>query len=131
MNELPNDVMYAETHEWIRNEGDGTATVGITEHAQELLGDLVYIELPPLHEPVRAGKECAVVESVKAASDIYSPVSGVIIAVNETLADSPELVNQSAFEDGWIFRIRMADPSELERLMDADAYQEMVDQEAH
>lgn len=131
MNELPNDLKYASSHEWVRNEGDGTATIGITDHAQSQLGDLVYIELPELDSSVSAGNECAVVESVKAASDIYSPVSGDIIAINEALADSPETVNESAFGDGWIFRIRMSDASELDELMDADAYQALVDEEAH
>ncbi|MBF0255051.1 MAG: glycine cleavage system protein GcvH [Gammaproteobacteria bacterium] len=131
MNELPNDLRYASSHEWIRNEGDGTATVGITDHAQAQLGDLVYIELPELGSQLEAGKECAVVESVKAASDIYSPVGGEVIAVNEALADAPETINESAFADGWIFRLRMADPAQLEELLDADAYQELVDEEVH
>ncbi len=131
MNELPNDLKYAASHEWVRNEGDGTATVGITDHAQSQLGDLVYIELPEPGATMAAGQECAVVESVKAASDIYCPISGEIIAVNEALVDSPETVNESAFADGWLFRLSIADPGQLDDLMDADAYQQQVDEEAH
>jgi glycine cleavage system H protein len=129
MNELPNDLKYANSHEWIRNEGDGTATIGITDHAQELLGDLVYIELPEINTVVSAANECAVVESVKAASDIYSPVSGEVIAVNDDLSDSPETVNQSPFGEGWIFRVRMSDPTELDNLLDANGYQAMLDED--
>ncbi len=131
MNELPNDLKYSASHEWVRNEGDGTATVGITDHAQSQLGDLVYIELPEPGATMAAGQECAVVESVKAASDIYCPISGKIIAVNEALVDSPETVNESAFADGWLFRLSIADPGQLDDLMDADAYQQQVDEEAH
>ncbi len=131
MNELPNDLKYTDTHEWVRNEGDGTATVGITDHAQSQLGDLVFVELPELNAQVDAGADCAVIESVKAASDIYSPISGTIIAVNEELADSPESINESAFEDGWIFKLKMNDPAELDDLLDANAYAELMAEDAH
>jgi len=126
---LPNDLKYDKTHEWVLAEGDGTALVGITDHAQELLGDLVYVELPDVGRQVTAGGECAVVESVKAASDVYSPVSGEIIAVNEGLRDSPETVNQHPYGEGWLFKVRLADPAELEQLMDAAAYQAAVEAE--
>ena len=130
MNDLPNDVKYNKSHEWARNEGDGTVTVGITDHAQELLGDLVFVELPELGAEVTAGNDCAVVESVKAASDIYSPVSGEIVAVNDTLNDSPETINESAFEDGWIFKVKMSDPGELDAMLDADGYTAVMDEES-
>ncbi len=126
MSNLPQELKYAKSHEWIKDEGDGTATIGITEHAQELLGDLVFIELPEVGTSVDAGSECAVVESVKAASDIYSPVSGEIIAVNETLADAPETVNQDAFGDGWLFKVKMEDNTQLGDLLNADGYAEVM-----
>jgi glycine cleavage system H protein len=125
------DLRFARSHEWIRNEGDGTATVGISDHAQAQLGDLVFIELPEPDSQLQAGKECAVVESVKAASDIYSPVSGRVIAINQALTDAPETVNESAYGDGWLFRLRMDDPAQLDELLDADAYQDLVDAEDH
>ena len=130
MSDLPNDVKYTESHEWVRNNGDGTATIGITDHAQELLGDLVFVELPEVGNDVSAGNDCAVVESVKAASDIYSPISGEVVEVNESLADAPETINESAFEDGWIFKIKMSDTSELDSLMDADAYTAVIEAES-
>ncbi len=126
MSNLPQELKYAKSHEWIKDEGDGTATIGITEHAQGLLGDLVFIELPEVGTSVNAGSECAVVESVKAASDIYSPVSGEIIAVNETLADEPETVNQDAFGDGWLFKVKMEDNTQLGDLLNADGYAEVM-----
>jgi glycine cleavage system H protein len=130
-NDVPTELRYAKSHEWVRLEEDGTATVGITDHAQELLGDLVFVELPEVGAQLGAGAECAVVESVKAASDVYSPVSGEVIAVNEVLAESPETINQDPYEDGWIFRVRLSDPAELEALMDADAYAEHAESEEH
>jgi len=130
MSDLPNDVKYTESHEWVRNEDDGTATVGITDHAQEMLGDLVFVELPEVGLEVGAGNDCAVVESVKAASDIYSPAGGEITEINETLSDAPETINESAFEDGWIFKIKMSDATELDGLMDADAYTAFIDAES-
>ena len=126
MSNLPEDLKYAKSHEWIRDEGDGTATVGITAHAQELLGDLVFIELPEVGKDVDAGSECAVVESVKAASDIYSPVTGEIVAVNEALTDEPETVNQDAFGSGWIFKIKMDDSAQLDDLLNAAGYAEVI-----
>ncbi len=126
MSNIPTELKYAKTHEWARDEGDGTITVGITDHAQEQLGDLVFVDLPEEGDTVEAGADCAVVESVKAASDIYSPVSGEIIAVNAALADSPETVNESPFADGWLFKLKMSDPSELDNLLNADGYAEVA-----
>jgi len=125
MNNLPDDLKYAETHEWVKLEDDGTVRVGITDHAQEELGDLVYVELPELGRQLSAREECAVVESVKAASDLYSPVSGEIIAVNEAVVDSPEMVNDDAY-NAWLFNIRLADRRELNELLDAEAYAESL-----
>jgi glycine cleavage system H protein len=122
MSHVPNELKYADSHEWVRVDDDGTATVGITDHAQELLGDLVFVELPEVGATLSAGSECAVVESVKAASDVYSPVSGEVLEANETLADAPETINSDPYEAGWIFKLRLSDPSELEALKDADAY---------
>ncbi|MCG8426974.1 MAG: glycine cleavage system protein GcvH [Chromatiales bacterium] len=131
MSNVPSELKYTKSHEWIRDEGDGTVTVGITDHAQELLGDLVFVELPEVGEDVTAGSECAVVESVKAASDVYSPVSGEVTASNEALADAPETVNQDAFGEGWIFKVKLADAAQLDELLDAEAYSEVVESEAH
>ncbi|WP_133406118.1 glycine cleavage system protein GcvH [Parashewanella tropica] len=129
MSNLPTELKYAKSHEWARKESDGTYTVGITEHAQELLGDMVFVELPEVGDTVSAGEDCAVAESVKAASDIYSPISGEIVAVNEELEDSPELVNSGAFTEGWLFRVKASDEAELENLLDADGYQAVIDEE--
>ncbi|MCW8948829.1 MAG: glycine cleavage system protein GcvH [Sedimenticola sp.] len=131
MSNVPNDLKYAKSHEWVRDEEDGTVVIGITEHAQELLGDLVFVELPEVGDTVDAGSECAVVESVKAASDVYSPVSGEVIAVNEKLADAPETVNQDAFGDGWLFQVKLSDPAQLEDLLDAEAYTDIMESEEH
>jgi glycine cleavage system H protein len=122
MSHVPNELKYTDSHEWVRVDDDGTATVGITDHAQELLGDLVFVELPEVGATLAAGGECAVVESVKAASDVYSPVSGEVTEANETLADAPETINQDPYEAGWIYKLRLSDPSELEALKDADGY---------
>lgn len=127
MSEIPSDLRYTESHEWVSSEDDGTVKVGITDHAQSQLGDLVYVELPEVGDRVEAGNACAVVESVKAASDVYSPVTGEITAVNEDLEDSPELVNQDAFGDGWLFAISVDDAGELDKLMDAEAYADSVE----
>ena len=105
MSEIPNDLKYAKSHEWVRDEGDGVCTVGISDHAQELLGDLVFIELPEVGAAVERDAECGVVESVKAASDIYGPVDGEVVAVNEALADAPETLNQDPYGEGWIFKL--------------------------
>ena len=131
MSNLPTELKYAKTHEWARDEGDGTITVGITDHAQDQLGDLVFVDLPEQGDSVEAGEECAVVESVKAASDIYSPASGEIIAVNAALEDSPEMVNEGAFGDGWLFKVKMSDASELNNLLDADGYLAVAAAEEH
>ena len=130
-NDVPTDLKYTKSHEWVRMDDDGIATVGITDHAQELLGDLVFIELPEVGTEVGAGAECAVVESVKAASDVYSPLTGEVVEVNEVLADAPETINQDAYEEGWIFRMRLAAPSELDALMDADSYAEHAESDEH
>lgn len=130
-NDVPTDLRYTQSHEWVRVDDDGIATVGITDHAQELLGDLVFVELPEVGSELGAGTECAVVESVKAASDVYSPVSGEVVEVNELLAEAPETINQDAYEDGWIFRLRLSDPDEVDALMDADAYAEHAESDEH
>ncbi len=130
MSKLPADLKYSKSHEWARDEGDGTVTVGITDHAQELLGDLVFLELPEVGTPVQAEGECAVVESVKAASDIYSPVTGEIIEVNQALADAPESINEDAYGAGWIFKVKLSDAAELNALLDADGYTEVAKAEA-
>ncbi len=122
MSSFPDNLKYAATHEWVRVEADGSVTVGITDHAQELLGDIVFIDLPTDGASVSAKQEISVVESVKAASDIYAPVSGRIIAINKALIDSPEIVNTSPYGDGWFCRIQPADAAELDALLDADAY---------
>ncbi|WP_448569125.1 glycine cleavage system protein GcvH [Thalassotalea ganghwensis] len=129
MSNIPSELKYASSHEWVRNEGDGTVTIGITEHAQELLGDMVFVELPEVGESVSTGDDVAVAESVKAASDIYAPVSGEVIAVNEDLEDSPELVNSDAYGDGWMFKIKLDDASELENLLDAEGYENSIDED--
>ncbi|MAB24263.1 glycine cleavage system protein GcvH [Pseudomonas neustonica] len=122
MSNIPAELRYASSHEWTRLESDGTVTVGITDHAQDLLGDVVFVECPDVGRQVSAGEECAVVESVKAASDIYAPISGEVIAVNEALTDSPELVNSEPYGAAWFFKIKPSDVSELDKLLDADAY---------
>lgn len=122
MSNIPAELRYASSHEWTRLESDGTVTVGITDHAQDLLGDVVFVECPDVGRQVNAGEECAVVESVKAASDIYAPISGEVIAVNEALTDSPELVNSEPYGAAWFFKIKPSDVSELDKLLDADAY---------
>ena len=131
MSNQPQDLKYAETHEWVRDEGDGSITVGISDHAQELLGDLVFVELPEVGTALALGDECAVIESVKAASDIYSPVSGEVTEVNEALADAPETINDDPYVDGWIFKLKVADAAELENLMDAAAYTAHAESEDH
>ncbi|HCX00291.1 MAG: glycine cleavage system protein GcvH [Pantoea sp.] len=128
MSNVPNELKYRDSHEWVRKEADGTFTVGITEHAQELLGDMVFVDLPEVGNTYSAGDECAVAESVKAASDIYAPVSGEIVAVNDELGDAPELVNSEPYAAGWLFRIKPSDESELDSLLDADAYKASIDE---
>ena len=126
MSNIPDELSYAETHEWVRTEDDGSITVGISDHAQEQLGDLVYVELPDVGRVVAQAEEVAVVESVKAASDIYSPVSGEVIEVNEVLADTPETVNADPYVDGWLFKLNPSDSSELDSLLDSDRYAELT-----
>lgn len=127
MSNTPSELKYASTHEWARLEADGTVTVGITDHAQDALGDVVFIELPEVGSEVSAGAEVAVVESVKAASDIYAPVSGEVIAVNEDLEDSPETVNEYPYSDGWFFKIQPSAVAELENLLDSEEYDAQVE----
>jgi glycine cleavage system H protein len=131
MSTIPAELKYSKSHEWVRSEDDGSVTVGITDHAQDLLGDMVFVELPETGRTLDAGQECAVVESVKAASDVYSPVSGEVVAVNEAIADSPELVNKDPYGEGWMMRIKPAAAAALDELLDADAYQALVDSEEH
>lgn len=130
MSNIPSELKYVASHEWIRVEGDGTVVIGITDHAQDLLGDVVFVELPEVGAEVATGDESGVVESVKAASDIYAPVSGEVVAVNEDLEDSPELVNSDPYGEGWFFKLKLADDSELEGLLNAEAYGEVCESEA-
>jgi len=125
---IPEELRYRDTHEWVRVE-NGEALVGITDYAQEELGDVVYVELPEVGRTVSAGEAVAVIESVKTASDIYAPVSGEVVAVNEALADHPEKVNEDPYGGGWLFRVRLADPAELEALLDAEAYRKLLEAE--
>ncbi|NOX50724.1 MAG: glycine cleavage system protein GcvH [Gammaproteobacteria bacterium] len=131
MSDFPAEVKYLSTHEWARLEEDGSVTVGISDHAQNALGDVVYVELPEQDQQISAGDEAGVVESVKAASDIYSPVSGTVVATNPALEDEPEKVNQDPFGEGWFFRIEPNDIGELEDMLDAEAYQEACEEEEH
>jgi glycine cleavage system H protein len=126
VNNVPNTLKYTASHEWILDNGDGTVTVGITDHAQELLGDVVFVELPEVGREVSKGEDFSLVESVKAASDIYAPLSGEVIEVNESLVDSPETLNESAYDAGWIAKLKLADAAELDALLDANAYQATV-----
>ncbi len=122
---VPEGLKYADTHEWMRAEGDGSVTIGITDHAQAALGDLVYVELPKPGRTVAAGEACAVVESVKAASDVYAPIAGEIVASNDALPGAPEAVNEDAYA-AWLFRVRPSDPDALAKFMDADAYRRLI-----
>ncbi|MEG3134256.1 glycine cleavage system protein GcvH [Rouxiella sp. T17] len=122
MSLVPADLKYASSHEWVRSEGNGLYSVGITEHAQSLLGDMVFVDLPEAGRTVDAGEDCAVAESVKAASDIYAPISGEIVAVNSELESSPELVNEDPYGEGFLFQIKASDESELDKLLDSTAY---------
>jgi len=129
MSNIPSELKYATSHEWVRVESDGIVTVGISEHAQGLLGDMVFVELPDIDDSVSVGDDVAVAESVKAASDIYAPVSGTVVAINEELEDSPELVNSDAFGEGWLFKVKLDDASELENLLDAEGYASSIDED--
>jgi glycine cleavage system H protein len=128
MSNIPAELKYTAEHEWIRSNGDGTVTIGVTDHAQDQLGDLVYVETPEVGQAVAAGDDCAVVESVKAASDVYSPVDGEVVEVNEALVDSPELVNQEPYGEGWLFRVKTDD--DLESFLDAEAYADIIAEES-
>lgn len=127
MSEIPGDLKFLKTHEWARVEGDGKVTVGISDHAQGLLGDLVYVELPGVGDRVEAGNACAVVESVKAASDVYAPVSGKVVAVNAALADKPETINEDAYGEGWLFQLELEDAEQLNELLEPDDYAEQLE----
>lgn len=120
----PSDLKYTASHEWLRAQDDGTAVVGITAHAQEALGDLVYVELPEVGRKVTRGEACVVVESTKAASDVYAPVDGEIVEINAALADEPQRVNESPFEQGWLFRIRPSDAGQIGTMLSADDYRQ-------
>ena len=131
MSEIPGDLKFLTSHEWARVEDSGRVTVGISHHAQGLLGDLVYVELPNVGDTIEAGASCAVVESVKAASDVYSPVSGTIVEVNAALADKPETINEDAFGDGWLFVVEPTDTEALADLLSPDDYAQMLEDEDH
>ena len=131
MSEIPGDLKYAKSHEWVRMNDDGTVTIGITDNAQEQLGDMVYVEVPEAGRILEREEACAVVESVKAASDVYSPVAGDVVEVNEALAESPESVNQQPYGDGWLLRLKPADSGELDALMDAGGYQAFIESGDH
>jgi glycine cleavage system H protein len=126
MSEVPSELKYAKSHEWVRVEDDGLMTVGISDHAQALLGDLVFVELPEVGSELSAEDEACVVESVKAASDVYMPVSGEIVEINEALADEPEIINSSPYDNGWLFKVKPS-ANELAEMMDADAYQTEIE----
>ena len=131
MNEIPGDLKFMKSHEWARVEGDGKVTIGISDHAQGLLGDLVYVELPNVGDRVEAGTASAVVESVKAASDVYSPVSGTVTAVNAALADKPETINEDAYGEGWIYTVEIDEPDQLNELLAPDDYAELLEEDDH
>ncbi|WP_422135565.1 glycine cleavage system protein GcvH [Endozoicomonas sp. ALD040] len=130
MSSIPSELRYVRSHEWIRIEEDGTATVGITDHAQEALGDVVFVELPEVGSILAAEDEAGVVESVKAASDLYAPISGEVIAINEALEEAPETVNGAPYDEGWFFKVKITDEGQLSELLDAEAYSEFVESEA-
>ncbi|AWH26266.1 MULTISPECIES: glycine cleavage system protein GcvH [Stenotrophomonas] len=131
MSEIPGDLKFLKSHEWARVEGNGRVTVGISDHAQGLLGDLVYVELPDVGADAKAGEQIAVVESVKAASDVYSPISGKVVEVNSALADKPETINEDAYGEGWMFVVELSNAEELNELLDPDAYAEALEDEDH
>jgi len=130
MSNVPSDLKYTKSHEWVRTNEDGTVTIGITDHAQELLGDLVFVETPEEGSNLAAEDACAVVESVKAASDVYAPLAGEVVEANALLADAPETINSDAYGDGWIFKLRPEDAGAVDDLMDADAYNQLLEDEA-
>lgn len=125
---FPKNLKYAQSHEWAQDNGDGSVTIGISEHAQEALGDVVFVELPEVGSELEAGEAFGVVESVKAASDVYSPLSGEVIDVNSQLEDSPETINASPYQEGWLIKVKMSDPDELDSLLDASSYSKFVEE---
>lgn len=129
MSNIPAELRYANTHEWVRPEDEGVFTIGITEHAQELLGDMVFVELPDLGDEISAGDDVAVAESVKAASDVYAPITGEVVGINEELEESPELVNSDPYGDGWLFKVKAEDPAEVEALLTAEDYEGSIEDE--
>jgi glycine cleavage system H protein len=131
MSEIPGDLKFLKSHEWARVEGDGKITVGISDHAQGLLGDLVYVELPNVGDRIEVGNACAVVESVKAASDVYAPISGTITAVNVALSDKPETINEDAYGEGWLFVVEAEDNDQLNDLLAPDDYAELLEEDGH
>lgn len=128
--DIPTNLKYAKSHEWVRLEDDGTATIGITQHAQELLGDMVFVEIPQVGRKLKQKEECAVVESVKAASDVYAPISGEVIAINSELQSAPEKINQDAYA-AWLFKLKPTNTADLDGLLDAAGYQKVLESEAH
>ncbi len=130
MNHIPSELRFTTSHEWVRLEGEGEAVIGITAHAQRLLGDMVFVELPELGSALGAGEDCAVAESVKTAADIFAPVSGEVVAVNDELEAAPEMINHDPYGAGWLFRIRLADLDELDALLDAEGYQQLIASES-
>lgn len=131
MSNIPKDLKYTKSHEWVKPNSDGSITVGITHHAQDLMGDMVFVDLPTAGTKVVSGKECGVVESVKAASDVYAPVSGEVVEANGALADAPETVNKDPYGSGWMFRLKPANQAEVDALHDAKAYEALVASEKH
>lgn len=127
MSDIPSKLRYNESHEWVLDNGDGTVTLGVTDHAQQALGDVVFVELPDVGQVLANGEEFGVIESVKAASDLYAPLAGEVVAVNEALEDAPETINESPYEDGWILKLKLSDAAALDTLLDAEAYAAVVD----
>ncbi|ANO34313.1 glycine cleavage system protein H [Vibrio breoganii] len=126
---MDNTLKFADSHEWVKDNGDGTVTIGISEHAQQMLGDVVFVDLPEVEENIEAGDSFSLVESVKAASDIYAPITGEIVEINEELEDSPELINEEPYEGGWIVKVKLEDPSELDNLTNAEDYLASIEDE--
>ena len=126
---MDNTLKFADSHEWVKDNGDGTVTIGISEHAQEMLGDVVFVDLPDTGDEIEAGESFSLVESVKAASDIYAPISGEIVEISEELEDSPELINEESYEGGWIVKVKMSDASELNNLKDAEEYLSSIEED--
>ncbi|MCW8348321.1 glycine cleavage system protein GcvH [Vibrio sp. ZSDZ65] len=126
---MDNTLKFSDSHEWVRDNGDGTVTIGISEHAQEMLGDVVFVDLPEVEDEIEAGESFSLVESVKAASDIYAPITGEIVEINEELEDSPELINEESYEGGWIVKVKMSDASELDNLKSAEDYLASIEDE--